>query len=93
VTTEAMDLKVHDRHFDNYPVDMPLDVLLGKPPKMTRNVVHEKIEQALERVLRLPAVANKTFLISIGDRSVTPGSDGGTLAGAGSGCGGEHDFI
>ncbi len=83
ITTEAMDLKVHDRHFDNYPVDMPLDVLLGKPPKMTRDVKHETIEhkafdtsgialkEAVRRVLRLPAVANKTFLISIGDRSVT----------------------
>lgn len=83
VSTEAMDLKVHDRHFDNYPVDMPLDVLLGKPPKMTRNVTHEKIvhrpfdtagielKDAVARVLRLPSVANKTFLISIGDRSVT----------------------
>jgi len=83
VTTEAMDLKVHDQHFNDYPVDMPLDVLLGKPPKMTRDVRHEKIthrpfstvdidiKEAVGRVLRLPAVANKTFLISIGDRSVT----------------------
>ena len=39
-TTEAMELKVHDRHFDDYPVDMPLDVLLGKPPKMLRDVQH-----------------------------------------------------
>ncbi|MCW9013649.1 MAG: phosphoribosylformylglycinamidine synthase [Gammaproteobacteria bacterium] len=82
-TTEAMDLKVHDRHFGNYPVDMPLDVLLGKPPKMLRDVQHVAIRQqafsaadidlrdAAERVLRLPTVANKTFLISIGDRTVT----------------------
>ena len=83
VTTEAKELKVHDRHFDNFPVDMPLDVLLGKPPKMTRDVKHETvqhkafdsfsvdIQDAAMRVLRLPSVANKTFLISIGDRSVT----------------------
>ncbi len=82
-TTEAKQLRVHDRHFDDYPVDMPLDVLLGKPPKMTRDVKHETVEHkafdtmsidikdAAERVLRLPAVANKTFLISIGDRTVT----------------------
>jgi len=82
-TTEARELKVHDRHFGDYPVDMPLDVLLGKPPKMTRDVRHETIEHkvfdtglieladAVQRVLRLPAVASKSFLISIGDRSVT----------------------
>ena len=82
-TTEAMELKVHDRHFGDYPVDMPLEILLGKPPKMLRDVAHVEIQQkafttagielkeAAERVLRLPAVANKTFLISIGDRTVT----------------------
>ena len=83
LTTEAMELKVHDNHFDDYPVDMPLDVLLGKPPKMLREVSHVEVKQkafntenidlneAAQRVLRLPSVANKTFLISIGDRSVT----------------------
>ncbi len=80
--TQNDQLIVHDARFDNDPVDMPLSVLLGKPPKMTRNVVREtprlttcdtgKIElrDAVERVLRLPAVANKNFLISIGDRTV-----------------------
>ena len=82
VATAEDQLTVHDMEFDNYPVDMPLSVLLGKPPKMTRNVAREtprltacdigKIElrDAVERVLRLPSVANKTFLISIGDRTV-----------------------
>ncbi len=82
-TTEAQTLKVHDRHFDNYPVDMPLDVLLGKPPKMTRDVQHINVEhealdtsdiditEAAFNVLRLPSVANKSFLITIGDRTVT----------------------
>ncbi|MBE9564536.1 MAG: phosphoribosylformylglycinamidine synthase, partial [Proteobacteria bacterium] len=82
-TTEAKTLKVHDRHFDNYPVDMPLDVLLGKPPKMLRDVKrvevkHEALDtQAIDiteaafNVLRLPSVANKSFLITIGDRTVT----------------------
>jgi phosphoribosylformylglycinamidine synthase len=63
-------------------VDMPLSVLLGKPPRMTRTVVRETqrlttcdtsnigLRDAIERVLCLPSVANKTFLISIGDRTV-----------------------
>ncbi|MBI5436652.1 MAG: phosphoribosylformylglycinamidine synthase, partial [Nitrosomonadales bacterium] len=75
-------ITVHDTEFANDPVNMPLSVLLGKPPKMTRNVVRETprlssfdssqidLRDAIERVLRLPSVANKTFLISIGDRTV-----------------------
>jgi phosphoribosylformylglycinamidine synthase len=75
-------LIVHDRHFDDRPVDLPLEVLLGKPPKMRRDAVHaaplgRSLEthgidpvEAVERVLRLPAVADKTFLITIGDRTV-----------------------
>ena len=81
--TEQRELRVSDPLFDNYPVDIPLDVLLGKPPKMHREVVHDETPQAefdrngvdlaeaLYRVLRLPTVADKTFLISIGDRSVS----------------------
>ena len=80
--TAQRELRVSDPQFDNHPVDLPLDVLLGKPPKMHRNVEHVEIPQpefdrsdvevaaALYRVLRLPTVADKTFLISIGDRSV-----------------------
>ena len=75
-------LVVHDEEFNNNAVDMPLSVLLGKPPKMTRNVKREHVKlprfdtsnivlkDAIERVLRLPSVADKTFLISIGDRTV-----------------------
>ncbi len=75
-------LQVHDRVFGNMPVDMEMSVLLGKPPKMLRDVrrmVREgqvfdaagiDIREALYRVLRLPSVADKTFLISIGDRTV-----------------------
>jgi len=87
-TTEAQTLKVHDRHFaekgkTRYPVDMPLDVLLGKPPKMLRDVKRVEVEhdaldthsiditEAAFNVLRLPSVANKSFLITIGDRTVT----------------------
>jgi phosphoribosylformylglycinamidine synthase len=75
-------LVVHDEEFGNNAVDMPLSVLLGKPPKMTRNVKREQVslpkfdtsnivlKEAITRVLRLPSVADKTFLISIGDRTV-----------------------
>ncbi|MDD2686192.1 MAG: phosphoribosylformylglycinamidine synthase [Gallionella sp.] len=73
---------VQDSEFKNAPVDMPLSVLLGKPPKMTRNVVRETprlssfdtstlaLSESITRVLRLPSVANKNFLITIGDRTV-----------------------
>ncbi|MDY0012371.1 MAG: phosphoribosylformylglycinamidine synthase [Rhodocyclaceae bacterium] len=75
-------LTVADRHFSNRPVDMEMQVLLGKPPKMTRNVSRRAIHlppfdttdadlaEACQRVLRIPAVASKSFLITIGDRSV-----------------------
>ncbi|MDO8413323.1 MAG: phosphoribosylformylglycinamidine synthase, partial [Gallionellaceae bacterium] len=75
-------LIVHDPLYKNDAVDMPLSVLLGKPPKMTRRVKREQVQlaafdtsqiklaDAIARVLRLPAVADKTFLISIGDRTV-----------------------
>jgi phosphoribosylformylglycinamidine synthase len=82
VAIEDDQLIVHDTEFDNDPVNMSLQVLLGKPPKMTRVVARETpeltafdtsvldLKESIERVLRLPAVANKTFLISIGDRTV-----------------------
>jgi len=86
-------LVVDDPRFDNQPVDMPLEVLLGKPPRMHRDVSHAERElpaldtsvidlrEAAYRVLRLPtdaafrvlqfpAVADKTFLVAIGDRTV-----------------------
>ncbi|PWQ95765.1 phosphoribosylformylglycinamidine synthase [Leucothrix pacifica] len=81
--TEDQHLLVADSNFDNKPVDMPMNVLLGKPPKMLRDVKHVEFEQpefdysqidlaeAVERVLRLPTVASKAFLITIGDRSIT----------------------
>lgn len=81
--TEERHLTVHDEHFGNNPVDMPLDVLLGKPPRMHRSVTREaelgddfsaaglQLNDAVERVLRHPAVASKSFLITIGDRSIT----------------------
>ncbi|EIC19556.1 phosphoribosylformylglycinamidine synthase [Thiorhodovibrio frisius] len=77
------ELRLSDVHFDDSPIDMPLGLLFGKPPKMTRNVSRLPtpgqplalagigLRDALERVLRLPTVASKSFLITIGDRSVT----------------------
>ncbi|UCH48132.1 MAG: phosphoribosylformylglycinamidine synthase [Betaproteobacteria bacterium] len=75
-------LQVSDPLFGNNPVDVDLSVILGKPPKMTRDVVRDEtslrpldlsgvtIDEAARRVLRFPAVADKTFLITIGDRTV-----------------------
>lgn len=81
--TEEPQLTVTDSHFANTPVDMPLEVLLGKPPRMHRSVTREAelgddfdaasvdLEEAVSRVLHHPAVASKSFLITIGDRSIT----------------------
>ncbi|MDX6020366.1 phosphoribosylformylglycinamidine synthase [Scandinavium sp. V105_16] len=81
--TEEMHLSLSDTHFDNQPIDLPLDVLLGKTPKMTRDVAtlnatgdaldrqNITIAEAVNRVLHLPTVAEKTFLVTIGDRTVT----------------------
>lgn len=83
VATEERRVVLHDEHFDNCPIDLPLDILLGKPPRMFKKVEHAQHNspefnaqgiseaEAAERVLALPAVAEKTFLITIGDRSVT----------------------
>jgi phosphoribosylformylglycinamidine synthase len=81
--TEAGQLILDDLHFRNRPIDMPMEVLLGKPPRMTREANRLEIpgtaldlgaielREAVSRVLRLPTVADKTFLITIGDRTVT----------------------
>jgi phosphoribosylformylglycinamidine synthase len=80
--TEERQLKVIDPEQGNDPVDMPMDVLLGKPPKMHRDVSRVAndfppvdltgmdLAEVAQRVLRLPAVADKSFLITIGDRTV-----------------------
>ncbi|AKH69562.1 phosphoribosylformylglycinamidine (FGAM) synthase, synthetase domain [Spongiibacter sp. IMCC21906] len=81
-STEEKTLKLGDRHFQNNPVDLPMSVLFGKPPKMHREVtrlnqavqplnVDISVEDALDRLLCLPAIASKNFLITIGDRSIT----------------------
>jgi phosphoribosylformylglycinamidine synthase len=75
-------LRVDDPLFGNAPVDIALETILGKPPRMTRDVArlgHASdafdpgridVEDAVRRLLRLPTVADKTFLVTIGDRSV-----------------------
>ncbi|MCY7386476.1 MAG: phosphoribosylformylglycinamidine synthase, partial [Burkholderiales bacterium] len=80
--TENQQLIVADPLFSNNAVDMDMEVLLGKPPRMHRDVssvVPSLVEfdasmidlkEAVYRVLRIPAVADKSFLITIGDRSV-----------------------
>ena len=82
VATDDGHLRVDDTEFQNAPVDVDLAVILGKPPKMTRDVQHRaktlvpldvsvmNLAEAIKRILRLPAVANKNFLITIGDRTV-----------------------
>lgn len=75
-------LVVEGRKGEDRAVQMPMEVLLGKPPRMHRNVTTVKpdlkpfdagavtLKQALYDVLRHPTVANKNFLITIGDRTV-----------------------
>ncbi|MCF6225650.1 MAG: phosphoribosylformylglycinamidine synthase [Xanthomonadales bacterium] len=75
-------LHLSDRLLGDAPVDLPMDVFLGKPPRMQREAEHVEIAstafdmasivlaEAIERVLSLPSVASKQFLITIGDRSV-----------------------
>jgi phosphoribosylformylglycinamidine synthase len=80
--TAERELVVSDSHFDNKAVDMPMEVLLGKPPRMHRNATRKSVamsaldvgsidlKDAAFRVMRLPSVASKSFLITIGDRTV-----------------------
>ncbi len=82
-TNSSGDLWVTDLHSNDAAVAMPLDGLLGKPPKMHRSYEVQPraktssdfcgfdINEVVERVLRFPAVASKKFLITIGDRSIT----------------------
>ena len=75
-------LVVEDPRFGNPPVDMPLEVILGNPPKndaksrtgrarpQPLDLRENRLSGSGARVLRFPAVADKTFLIAIGDRTV-----------------------
>jgi len=81
--TNEPQLLLTDRRFDDRPIDIPMSLLFGQAPKMRREAAHlsartealhlDKIDlsEAVQRVLRFPAVADKSFLITIGDRSVT----------------------
>lgn len=90
--TDEQRLVVTDRKFGNTPIDLPMETLFGKAPKMSRSADHAKpayvpfdatlaqyvpgddsarFAEAVSRVLRLPTVASKQFLVTIGDRSVT----------------------
>jgi len=83
VTTDDGTLIVNDPTTNSRPVSMPIDVLLGKPPKMTRVARRTQrptqrfdtssidLVEAAYRLLRLPTIADKSFLITIGDRSVS----------------------
>ncbi|KAJ1920819.1 phosphoribosylformylglycinamidine synthase [Mycoemilia scoparia] len=93
--TEERVLRVTDRLFGKDVINLPMDVLFGKPPRLQlkdnvakpelkgfdgslvsyipdhKDVLSARITSAFERVLRLPAVGSKSFLITIGDRCVT----------------------
>lgn len=81
--TEQEHLSLNDELLGDQPVDIPMSVLFGKSPKLHRNVEHVQpniqaldfsgvtLSEAVKRVLAFPAVADKSFLIHIGDRSVT----------------------
>ncbi|MCK9620613.1 MAG: phosphoribosylformylglycinamidine synthase [Methylobacter sp.] len=81
--TEEEHLLLNDELLGDKPVDIPMSVLFGKSPKLHRNVEHVPantqaldvsgitLNEAIKRVLAFPAVADKSFLIHIGDRSVT----------------------
>ena len=82
VATEERHLTLADEGAAVQPVDMPMDVLLGKPPKMHRDVKRVErtsapmdltgvsLQEAVINVLSHPTVASKRFLITIGDRAV-----------------------
>jgi phosphoribosylformylglycinamidine synthase len=82
--TDSAATATHDRAADAVTViDLPLDVLFGKPPQLCIRVDRVRprvdlvpdiggitLDEAIERVLGFPAVASKSFLVTIGDRSV-----------------------
>jgi phosphoribosylformylglycinamidine synthase len=80
--TEDGRLVVGDGHFGNAAVDVPLEIILGAPPRTSRDATRVRrdrpaldlggvtVRDAAYRVLQFPAVADKTFLVTIGDRTV-----------------------
>lgn len=82
--TAEQRLIVEDPLLGETPIDLEMPILFGKPPKMSREATTAELqlpeadlsavlalEDAVERVLRLPAVGSKSFLVTIGDRTVT----------------------
>ncbi len=81
--TEIEQLVLNDAHFNNQAIDIPMSVLLGKMPSMQRDARSETdqhsefdtstidLQESINRVLQLPTVASKSFLITIGDRSIS----------------------
>lgn len=93
-STRELELVVTDRLLNGKPIDLPMSILFGKPPKIAReshSINRQQInfdtslqsylgiktdpilalKEAIDRVLHLPTVASKSFLITIGDRSIT----------------------
>lgn len=82
IVTEREQLVLSDRLLGEAAIDIPMDVIFGKPPRMSRRVQHVDatsvpfdaegiaIDEAADRVLRYPGVGDKRFLITIGDRTV-----------------------
>lgn len=81
--TEEQRLVLTDSLLNTTPIDLEMSVLFGKPPKMARVAVTENLQlekfdpsaldlaESIERVLQLPSVGSKNFLITIGDRFIT----------------------
>jgi phosphoribosylformylglycinamidine synthase len=81
--TKKEQLVLNDAHFNNQAIDIPMSVLLGKMPSMQREATSDTIQhndfntstldlqESIDRVLQLPTVASKSFLITIGDRSIS----------------------
>ncbi len=82
-STEEEQLILNDSHFNNKSIDIPMSVLLGKMPSIKRNAKSGSnkaidfdtssldLVESIDRVLHLPTVASKNFLITIGDRSIS----------------------
>ncbi|MGY8816614.1 MAG: phosphoribosylformylglycinamidine synthase, partial [Pseudomonadales bacterium] len=82
-STKNKQIVLSDKYFGDNPIDLPISVLFGSPPKIHKNIQSMRsaltsfdfsgvsINEAIDRVLKHPTVASKSFLITIGDRSVT----------------------
>ena len=81
--TDDHKLTLVDSHFDNNPIDIDMSILLGKTPKMLRDCKRQtadtskidyskiSLKESINRLLKFPAIANKSFLVTIADRTIT----------------------